>query len=99
MREPALCRAVEHRHIGEMKLFAFISDRGGGVIGLTVRPDGDNLPPSFHPWTKIDDDAWTINEAESPKFADAVERDGFYVMANGPGAPRPPVTVEVRRKK
>jgi hypothetical protein len=47
----------------------------------------------------VEDDAWFISETESPEFTQAVERDGFYVMANGPGAPRPPVVVEVRRKK
>jgi hypothetical protein len=82
-----------------MKLFAFVSDRGGGVIGLTVHPEGDNLPASFHPWTKVEEDAWFISETVSPEFTQAVERDGFYVMANGPGAPSPPVVVEVRRKK
>lgn len=89
---------VGGHHIGAMKLFAFISDRGGGVIGLSVRPDGNNLPSSFQPWVKVDDDAWLICETEAPKFTRALERDGFYVMASGPDTSRPPIRVVVKRK-
>jgi hypothetical protein len=81
-----------------MKLFAFISERGG-VIDVTTVPDGENLPRSFQPWTKVDDDAWSISEVASPEFTKAVERDGFYLMASCRGAQRSPVQVEVRRKK
>ena len=89
---------VACRQIRDMRLFVFISDKGGGVIGLTTRPDGGNLPPSFLPWTKVDDDPWSLDETEAPKLTEAVARDGCYVMASGHLAPRPPVTVEVRRR-
>lgn len=82
-----------------MKLFAFISERGGGVIGLTVRRNGDNLPASFLPWIRACDDAWLISEADPPRFTEAVERDGFYIMANDRGTPRRTVQVAVRRKR
>jgi hypothetical protein len=82
-----------------MKLFAFISERGGGVIGLTVRWDGGNLPASFWPWIKVCDDVWVIGEAEAPRLTEAVQRDGYYIMANDRGALRQTVQVTVRRKK
>ena len=81
-----------------MKFFAFVSERCGGVIGLTSRPDGENLPGSHRPWVRADGSAMHIRDAASPAFTRALERDGFYLMPSGLRSSRPPVRVEVKRR-
>jgi hypothetical protein len=72
----------------------FRSTKESDVFGFTTDPTGSNLPEEFGPWrqagegTAAQTDAGdSLNEiASSDPVLKAVERDGFYIGAEGPRA-------------
>ena len=66
-----------------LSIYLFWSERDITVFGLTIDPDGQNLPQGLAPWSK-DHDGWPIslnNEMEQAigPVGRTLRDDGFYL--------------------
>lgn len=66
-----------------LSIYLFWSERDITVFGLTIDPEGQNLPQDLAPWSK-DHDGWPINlnremERAIGRVGRVLREEGFYL--------------------
>jgi hypothetical protein len=75
---------------GGMQIYLFWSEADTSVFGLTLDPEGENLPAEFAPWSRNGDgQAIYADPGERPTALNAfdpvvqtVRREGFYLASS-----------------
>jgi hypothetical protein len=69
-----------------MEVFLFRSKSESSVSGFTGDSSGDNLPAIYAPWYPMNDGRSMTLVAVNNCMADAIMRDGYFLLAGGRAA-------------